>query len=831
MMQNMLITGLGVISAAGKNLQENWQWMLGGRSAIAPLTQMQTPGLTTDMAGQIADSNEALLASLARFPGSHAKLPLERGEILLYKAFEEAIADAGICIEKLSQKRVGLLLGTSLCGFTNLENEFVEKARGRRKFLSLASYFTYPLNTVIDRLAFDFNLNGPRFLFSTACSASLHPVIAAEHLMRTGRIDLAIIGGTDPISRISLAGFSLLKSLAKQQCAPFSETDYGILIGEGAAVLILETETALKARDSWRSYAAIVGSDGTSDAYHPTASNPTAESIRRCIANAVASIKNNDDFEGAAIMAHGTGTAHNDRVEARALANIDLLKSGRVSALKSIIGHTLGASGAIELAMLAYSLRAGRLLPIANFSTPRQGCDISLVTTSESSDGAMIGIKNAFAFGGNNVCVAISNNPHIEMLAETASTDAPEGDSIAVSGIGIVSAYDIYDLQALRQAMLEGATAIKQIPAVESFNGRPWLGAHAAVIDENKLHRFCVERRIKTYRKMDKISRMACAAASSALADAGYKVTSSNTYETGLVATTGTGPLASVGQFYTDIINKGVRSTDANVFPNTVVNAHAGYASLELRIKGYTTVIAQGASSFFAGMTLAANLLTSGRCRAVLLGATSEYSTFYHKALLDIRHVNRHGIQKIYDEESCGNIPGEASVFLVLERASHAAQRGAAPYCFVERIGLEMLPAFPTAFLSDPNPLEVLFKRDIKSIPQPDIIFGDGNGLRQPGRMEAQAVAACFSEIPLAATSEYFGYAPCASTALNLAAFSIFQGQCELPTVLNTTRPVSNNLLVTGTTPQRMMNALISGLFQGGCAGYIHLRACEGRHP
>ena len=129
-MENMLITGIGVISAAGKNLQENWRRMIKGQSAIDTLIRMQTPGLSTDNAGQIADSNEALLDKLDTVPPSHAKLPLERGEILLYKAFEEAVTDAAIPMAELRRKRIGLLIGTSLSGFTNLENEYVEKIRG-----------------------------------------------------------------------------------------------------------------------------------------------------------------------------------------------------------------------------------------------------------------------------------------------------------------------------------------------------------------------------------------------------------------------------------------------------------------------------------------------------------------------------------------------------------------------------------------------------------------------------------------------------------------------------------------------------------------------------
>lgn len=793
MENTLLISGIGAISVAGSSLRENWEQMEKGQSCIRPIRHIPTEGLTSQNAGQIYLSNEELLARLQGGLRSHKRLPAERGELLLMVAFEEALRDAGLTPESLQGKRVGILVGTSLSGFTELERHYVShKKSGRR--IPPSAFLTYPLHVCLDRMAHQYGLQGPRVLYSTACSASLHPFVMAQEFFRSGEIDVAVIGGTDPLSLMSLAGFSTLKSLSKEACSPFSQTDLGISIGEGAGVLILEDSRSLLGKKPEECYAQVLGTWGTSDAYHPTASNPTGETIRKCVEEAL----DGQDPQGRDIMvmAHGTGTPHNDMVETRALKQVKILEGMQVSAVKSVVGHTLGASGALELVMMAKAMKDQTVLPIANWSEPRQGCDLDYVVGSPRQVKRPLGIKSAFAFGGNNVAVSLGDledRPRSYPLLEEAS------DPLVISGLGLISSLDAFEKEELKEKIRTGASGIKDIPALKGF-ARNQTISKAAVADQEALSRFSIKKRIKNYRKMDQISRLSTLAAAQALSDAGLKVTAGNTHRIGLLSATGTGALESVCDFYTQVLDKGVRMADANVFPNTVVNAHLGYVSIELGIKGYTTVIAQGNSSPFATLKLARQLLTSGRCDAVLVGASSEYSQAYHRALADIGYLSPQEVQKPYSPDSDGNVLGEAGVFFVLEPLSKVTARGGVPYCRLGNVELEGHPGFPGTYGMETNPLEPVLSRlaDIHGVPS--VVAGEGNGLKEDWTREWEALQKTWPNTGVWSPAQTFGYVPGVNPFLSLALFALFHKE-GIP---GTGKPAADSAAVVGLAPGGM---------------------------
>lgn len=813
----MEIVGIGIVSCAGLNVAENWSTMLKGKTAIGRLRDIDTDGLGSPNGGQVPYSNEDLMGRLRNRPKSQARLPLERGEILLLLAFEEAVADAGYDMERFRDQRVALLVGTSLSGFTNMEREFRRFQSVNRDKMRPSAYLTYPLHICLDRLAYEYGLSGPRYLFSTACSASLHPIAVAHSLFARDEIDTAIIGGTDPLSVMSLAGFSSLKFLARDGCSPFSSTDVGISVGEGAGVLVLRREEPAKERPK-SSYATVAGFAGTSDAYHPTASDPTGETIRTCIREAIGGfdLKSRTVF----VMSHGTGTPHNDVVETRAIKQVEQLEGARVGALKSIIGHTLGASGAIELAVLAKSVSDGQLTPIANFTTGRPGCDLKYCTESAATGVNPVGVKNAFAFGGNNVVVVIDGS-----RSSPPTLAAPwNEESVVVTGIGVVSPFDIYDTSELYETLESGRTSLSSVDPVRGFN-RTRTTSSVGLVDQERLTEQCAALRFKNTRKMDRISRMAAAAAAMAARDGGQKITPSNSREIGLVSATATGPLESVHGFYRQLLEKGVRRADANVFPNTVVNAHLGYVSIELKVKGYTTVISQGASSPYAALQTAHDLICSEQCGAVLVGAVCEYSVPFHRALIDIGWAFDGELQPSYMAEPNGNIIAEGAVFFLIERESRARERGAACYARLLDVIVGGEPGFPGTYQFSNNPLVPLLDRMKRRRGAPTYFAGDGNGLRQDHMSEVNAVRAVYHDTPITSASPYFGLSIGVTPFYNLALFCravATNSLLGLPAVYRSRVATNYAPMIFGTTDDMDVQSVVAGgVSAGGSAGAV----------
>lgn len=766
----VVFSGTGVVTASGMGLDANMEAMMRGESFMRPSRRWDSAGCNTDFYGEVPLTNEELRATISAPLRSERFLPLERGELLFLNAMQEALQNAHLDLRDVDRSRVALLAGTSLSGFTNLEMSWREHLTNGTP-PDLASLLVYPLNVMLDRAALEFELSGPRYLFSTACSASLHPVIWGSQLLDRDEADIVILGGTDPLSLISMVGFSCLRSVAKRSSTPFSLGDPGVSIGEGAGAVVMERMSSFRRRSSREVRSYLAGASGNSDAYHPTASDPMGTSIRRCIEE---SLKHLDAAEDASsiLVTHGTGTLHNDKVESRAIQQVGSLKGRlKVTSIKSMIGHTLGASGCVELALLIKSMDSDVALPTANFSEPRPGCDLDVVRNQGIAYQADIGVKSAFAFGGNNVVVSMTRT------AERNGRKPVEYDEdpIVITGIGMMSAFGELGDAELLTRIANGESAIRSIEAVRAFS-KTNVSRRAAVLGEADLSALCETHRIKDHRKMDKITRIATIASQKCLKSSGMAVKQGNAYDIGLISGTSTGHLDSVASFYTDFTLKGPAYADAGLFPNTVVNAHAGYITIQLRIKGYTTVVTQGNLSGMVALDLACRSLRSGMCKMMLAGATSEYSSLHHRALLETGLANDEFHP--YSGASKGNCLGEGSVFLALERRSDALARGARILGTLADVRLAFSPAIPSTFRFRSNPLERLLGAPRKD-GRPSSILGDGNGHVPAFQLETAALSAMGGETPLRSFSPQFGYVTGVNPLNNIAIACLLRQQAE----------------------------------------------------
>ncbi len=397
--RRVAVTGIGVISALGQNAQDFWQALQAGRPGIAPMEAVDRALL------RFANGAEVRNFAPARYFDEKELGLLDRFAQFGVVAAREAIAAAGV--EWTSQLRESTAIVTGSCaGGQNTEDDgFVNLYRNN---IPRVNPFTIPRtmeNAAASRISLETGVVGPTYTVSTACSSSNHAIGQAFWMVRSGAAEMAITGGSE-------AGFSLgflkaweaMRVISPDTCRPFSKDRRGLILGEGASMLVLEPMDAARARGA-AILGEIIGFGMSSDAFHIT--QPSPEGAARTMRSALSDAGVEPSQVGY-INAHGTATLANDAAETTAIrvvfgAHADRLQ---VSSTKSMHGHTLGAAGAIEAAATLLALRNGILPPTANFSQPDPACNLDVIPNVARSAAVEFALSNSFAFGGLNAVLA-----------------------------------------------------------------------------------------------------------------------------------------------------------------------------------------------------------------------------------------------------------------------------------------------------------------------------------------------------------------------------------------------------------------------------------------
>ena len=391
-MRRVAVTGIGVVSALGPDRASFEAGLRAGRSGIRPLTLFDTTGFRATLAAQAPDPtppvDEAELATASR--------PDRFG---LQAAFE-AVAQAGLDARALADAAV--IFGTGTGGLSSTE-AFLEAGDGDASLL-----IAHQPASVTDLVARHLGVHGPRTTIMTACSSSATAIGYAADRIRLGHVDVALAGGAEGLTRLTYAGFGCLRATAPgdEPCRPFDAERKGLTLGEGAAVLVLEDFDRARARGA-TILAVVAGWGITADAHHMTAPHPEGEGAARAMRMALDDAHLSPDAIGY-VNAHGTGTPHNDAAETLAIKSVFGARapSVPVSSIKSMVGHTLGAAGAIEAAASVLSLAHGFLPPTVHLRTPDPAFGLDYVegVARVVEVGAIL--SNSFAFGGNNTVLA-----------------------------------------------------------------------------------------------------------------------------------------------------------------------------------------------------------------------------------------------------------------------------------------------------------------------------------------------------------------------------------------------------------------------------------------
>jgi len=395
--RRVVVTGLGVISALGPDTAAFRQALQAGRSGIGELEGFSAEGLSVKVAAQVRDYDPA-----RHFDCKRLDL-LDRFSQFALVAAREAVTHAGL---EVAGDRAGVVLGTGMAGQTTEdETYFGLYAHNQKRF----SPFVIPrtmANAASSQVTMEFGITGPGLTVSTACAAATHAAGLAFGMIRSGQVDAALAGGSEaPFCLGSLRGWEGVRVMAPDTCRPFCFDRRGMVLGEGAGVVVLEAEERARARGA-PIYAELAGFGMSSDAGHIT--QPSEDGPARAMQAALRDASLSPEAVGY-INAHGTGTNANDLTETRAIRRIFGDHAGRlaVSSTKSMHGHALGASGGLELVATVLALHHGVLPPTANFTRPGEGCDLDYVPNEARRAQVDAALSNSFAFGGLNAVLCL----------------------------------------------------------------------------------------------------------------------------------------------------------------------------------------------------------------------------------------------------------------------------------------------------------------------------------------------------------------------------------------------------------------------------------------
>jgi 3-oxoacyl-[acyl-carrier-protein] synthase II len=409
MNRRVVITGTGLVTPVGLDVQESWAALLGGRSGAGPITQFDASGHAVRFACEVKDFD----------PGQY----IERKEVKRTDRFSQfaiatavqAMREAGLddTFQTLDSERFGVIVGSGIGGIHTFEEQharLLEKGPGR------VSPFFVPMfisDIAAGLVSIRYNAKGPNYCTVSACASGAHAVGNAFRSIKHGEADAMLAGGTEAsITGLTVAGFANMTALSTRNDSPetasrpFDATRDGFVLGEGAGMVVMEELEHARARGA-TIIAEIVGYGQTADAYHITAPAEGGEGAVRAMRAALREAGAGVEAVGY-VNAHGTSTPANDKNESAAIRTVlgDRARDVIVGSTKSMTGHTLGAAGGVEGVISALVCRHGKIPPTINYTTPDPDCDLNYGTDGATEQPVDLALSNSFGFGGHNVCLA-----------------------------------------------------------------------------------------------------------------------------------------------------------------------------------------------------------------------------------------------------------------------------------------------------------------------------------------------------------------------------------------------------------------------------------------
>lgn len=404
----VVVTGLGAISAIGNDTASYWNALKQGVSGIGPITQFDSGAFPSKQAFEVKDFDPTV------YMEKKESRRIDRYAQFAIGASAQALKDAGLDLTKVDLDRMGVIVGSGIGGFHTLEEQhttLVLKGPNR------VSPFIIPMliiNLAAGLVAMKWKFRGPNLAAVTACASGAHAIGTAARIIERGDADMMLAGGAEAaITPLGFSGFCNMGALSTRNdegaaaCCPFDARRDGFIMGEGSGMVVLESLEHARARGA-NIIAELIGFGYSADAHHMTAPDPegrgAALAMRRCLEDS--GLKPGDvDY----INAHGTSTQLNDKCETMAIKEVfgDQARKVAISSTKSMIGHTLGASGALELVAITLAARDGFIPPTINYAMPDPACDLDYTPNKGVAKGIKVALSNSFGFGGQNAVLMV----------------------------------------------------------------------------------------------------------------------------------------------------------------------------------------------------------------------------------------------------------------------------------------------------------------------------------------------------------------------------------------------------------------------------------------
>lgn len=407
-MEKIVITGMGTVNPIGLSVAESWKNVVNGVSGVGKITLFDTTGWNVDIACELKGFDPA------NYMDAKEARRRDRYEQMGVAAAKEAIAQSGLEITDANRARIGVIVASAIGGMKSIQDAiYTLKDEGPRR----VSPFLIPMlmpNGASGLIAIDYGIKGPSFSVASACASGADGIGMAWMMLRTGVIDVAVTGAAEAvICETGVGAFDRIGAMSRRNDdysmtpAPFDKNRDGLVMGEGAGVLVLERENSAKARGA-NIIAELAGYAGTSDAYHVTAPDANGAGGAAAISAALEIAGVNVDEVGY-VSAHGTGTPLNDAAETKALKTAfgKRAYSVAISSTKSMTGHMMGATGALEAIFCAQVVREGLIPPTIHYETPDPECDLDYVPNKAREQKVNVAISNAFGFGGHNAVLVV----------------------------------------------------------------------------------------------------------------------------------------------------------------------------------------------------------------------------------------------------------------------------------------------------------------------------------------------------------------------------------------------------------------------------------------
>ena len=401
MNKRVVITGVGMITPIGSGKNTFWNALIAGASGVDDVTCIDTSGYKVHKGCEVKNF------TYSDYIKNGVLKNIGKGSQFAIAAAKLALNDAMLDLNKIDLERIGVSVGTTAGEIQILEKvNYIRHKEGEDK-VAPDLFLMHPCNNIPANIAIEFGLKGPNTIIPTACAAGNYAIGYAYDLIKFGRVDTMLSGGSDPFSKVAYTGFARLGAIAPDICQPFDKNRKGMMVGEGAGMLLLESLDHATKRNA-NIYAEIIGYGLSCDAYHITIPHPDGEGVVSAMKKALKNA-NLSPEDVQYVSAHGTGTPANDKAETISIKKVfgNKPKNLAISSIKSMIGHTMGAASAIEAITCALVVQNDIIPPTINYETPDPECDLDYVPNVTRKQRVNIALNNAHAFGGNNSCLVV----------------------------------------------------------------------------------------------------------------------------------------------------------------------------------------------------------------------------------------------------------------------------------------------------------------------------------------------------------------------------------------------------------------------------------------